>query len=104
MWFNVLMTFDRGTGFWTEMEHAANNYLAFLVYFFFFFVLVAILLLNMLVCIFIEAYVKFIDESRAAKPVYIELCSVLYHDLRALSLPKSKVCARAHICAYLNTH
>jgi hypothetical protein len=55
---------------------------------------VAILLLNMLVCIFIEAYVNFIDESRAAKPMYIELCAVLYHDLRALTLPKSKVCAR----------
>jgi hypothetical protein len=34
--------------------------------------------------------------------MYLELCAVLYHDFRALSLPKSKVCVRAsaHMCAY----
>ena len=89
MFFDAMLTMDTSQ-FYQQMAHAAYSPWVLQLFFWSWFIIVAVLLINIFLCIFVEAYCIIIADSRTATPMWTELYHVLQHDMRAIFLSKSK--------------
>ena len=97
-----MMTWDPGL-FYDQMAAAAYAPWLFALYFWTFFLLIAVLVINILVCIFIDAYCIVVADARAAPAVWTELYNLLKHDVCALLLPRTKFMSDARVLDLLTS-
>ena len=97
-----MMTWDPGL-FYDQMAAAAYAPWLFALYFWTFFLLIAVLVINILVCIFIDAYCIVVADARAAPAVWTELYHHIKHDVSALLLPRTKFMTDARVLDLLTS-